>query len=69
MKIHTMSPNQIRKQGLQALTKALGPVGMTRFLQQFDLGGGDYTHEREQWLEGTTVEEIIKEIKQRRGRT
>ena len=41
-----LSPHEIRMKGFEALTKALGPVGMIRFLQQFDLGEGDYTKDR-----------------------
>lgn len=37
------TPNQIRKAGIDALFKTLGPIGMIRFLQQFDQGKGDYT--------------------------
>jgi len=37
---------EIRKAGLQALAKALGPIGMVRFLQQYECGIGDYTKER-----------------------
>ena len=32
--------------GLEALKNALGTVGATRFLQQFDTGSGDYTKEK-----------------------
>ena len=46
-----MSPAQIRQQGLDALVKALGPVGIVRFLHQFDMGSGDYTGERSQYLQ------------------
>lgn len=31
---------------LDALSKALGPVGMVKFMQQFDMGQGDYTKEK-----------------------
>jgi len=62
----TMSLNQIREIGLEALTKALGPVGMVRFLQQFERGTGDYTKNREKWLKGITLQSILKEIKRRR---
>ncbi|MHA2299072.1 MAG: hypothetical protein ACXADA_23845 [Candidatus Hodarchaeales archaeon] len=55
-----MSPNEIRKKGIEALVEALGPVGMARFLQQFDTGKGDYTKEREKWLGKTTIDEIMK---------
>ncbi len=46
----TMTPNEIRRAGLQALTQSLGAVGMVRFLQQTEIGWGDYTKERESWL-------------------
>jgi hypothetical protein len=42
----TMSPAVIRKVGLEAVAKKLGPLGMVRFLQQFETGRGDYTKER-----------------------
>ena len=32
---------------MQALREVLGPVGVVRFIQQFDLGHGDYTKERQ----------------------
>ncbi|MBS3947471.1 MAG: hypothetical protein KGZ57_04050 [Dethiobacter sp.] len=56
------TPNQIRKAGIDALSKTLGPVGMTRFLQQFDPGKGDYTKEREQWLGRISIEQVAKEV-------
>jgi hypothetical protein len=37
---------EIRKTGLQALKEALGPVGMVRFIQQYENGYGDYTEEK-----------------------
>jgi hypothetical protein len=37
---------ELRRAGIDALVKALGPVGMARFLQQFDPGQGDCTAER-----------------------
>ena len=37
---------EIRKTGLQALKEALGPVGMVRFMQQYENGYGDYTTEK-----------------------
>ena len=40
--------NEIRKDGLEILAKSLGPIGMVRFIQSFDLGRGDYTKERSQ---------------------
>ena len=46
MGIPTLDPITIRKGGLEALAKALGPIGMVRFLQQYEGGIGDYTKER-----------------------
>ncbi len=63
MTIQTIDPIIVRKLGLEALTKALGPVGMVRFLQQFEAGTGNYTKERERWLKGLDVKAIVKEIK------
>ena len=60
------TPAQIRKQGIEALVKALGPVGMVRFLQQFDMGSGDYTRDREKWLRGLRVRDTVEEIRKRR---
>jgi hypothetical protein len=48
---------EIRKMGLQALKEALGPVGMVRFIQQYENGYGDYTKEKYQHPD-LTVEEI-----------
>ena len=42
--------NEIHKQGIDALTKELGPVDAVRFLQIYDSGSGDYTKERKRWL-------------------
>ena len=61
-----MDPIAIRKIGLEALAKALGPVGMVRFLQQYEGGIGNYTKERQGWLKDFTVKGIVKEIKNRR---
>jgi len=59
-----MNPAQIRQQGFEALAKALGPVGMVRFLHQFDTGSGDYTKERQQDLASLTLDDVLGEIRQ-----
>ena len=39
--------SEIRRLGTEALIKALGPVGMARYLEEYDNGGkGDYTKEK-----------------------
>jgi hypothetical protein len=66
MSIQTVNPIAIRKMGIEALAKALGPVGMVCFLQQYEGGIGNYTKERQEWLKDYTVKGIVKEIKDRR---
>lgn len=62
----TWSPSSIRKLGLKALAESLGPVGMARFIQQYETGSGDYTKERVKWLKDMDVKTLVKEIKGRR---
>ncbi len=50
MNATTMSLEEIRQQGVEVLSRELGPVGMIRFLQQYETGSGDYSKERHQWL-------------------
>jgi hypothetical protein len=45
-----MTLEELRRRGIDALTRELGPVGMIRFLQQFETGAGDYSRDRDQWL-------------------
>lgn len=61
-----MTPAQIREKGIKALAKALKSTGMVRFLQQFDMGSSDYTRDREEWLKGLTVRDVVEEIESRR---
>lgn len=62
----TMSPAGIRKAGLEAVAKKLGPLGMVRFLQQFETGRGNYTKERDQWLKDMDIQEIMSELRAKR---
>lgn len=61
-----MTLEQIRMAGLKALFRDLGPVGLVRFLQQFETGHGDYTAERHRWLGERSVQDLAQEIERRR---
>ncbi|MBC8253960.1 MAG: hypothetical protein H8E35_08020 [Ardenticatenia bacterium] len=61
-----MTLEQVRLTGLQALSRDLGPVGLVRFLQQFEMGYGNYTTERRGWLGDPTVQDIAQEIERNR---
>ena len=61
--INVNSLIEIRKIGLQALREALGPVGMVRFIQQYENGCGDYTKEKYRQSD-LTVEEVDALLRQ-----
>ncbi len=45
--ISLVRSSEIRRAGTEALIKALGPIGMARYLEEYDDGGtGDYTKEK-----------------------
>lgn len=69
MKSQTLFPPVLRKAGLDALAKKLGPLGMVRFLQQYESGSGDYTREREQWLKDVELDAILEGRAKRRGKS
>jgi hypothetical protein len=62
MNVQLMTSEQIRVAGLEALAQQLGPVGMIRFLQQFELGRGDYSVERHAWLGTQDVNTITESL-------
>jgi hypothetical protein len=64
-RINTNNLTKVRQAGLSALQKALGPVGMVRFIQQFDSGSGDYTKEKYQRPD-TTIDDIAERIYKRK---
>ena len=66
MNTQTMSLEQIRIAGMEALARELGIVGMVRFLQQFETGHGDYSKDRHQWLDDQDLYTIVRRIRERR---
>jgi hypothetical protein len=66
MKPQQMTLAEIRREGLAALAERLGPVGMVRFLQQFESGYGDYTTERHAWIDELDVRTLADKIRQQR---
>lgn len=61
-----MTPAEIQQAGLAALARELGLDGMVQFLQQFELGHGDYSTERHAWLDGDSVASVADAIRRRR---
>lgn len=60
----TMTQQEIRQTGIEILSEHIGVVGMIRFLQQNDLGYGNYTKDKESILKESSVEELVKKIQQ-----
>jgi len=60
--INKMTPNEITKCGIDALRKELGIMGYIKFIQQFNLGSGNYTKDRHKLLKGYDVKKIIEKI-------
>ena len=58
------NPVVLRKMGIEALSKALSPVGMAYFLRQYETGEGDYTKEREELLNDLTTADIMAALQQ-----
>ena len=59
-----MTDKRILERDFKALVDKLGPVGMVRFIHQFQAGTGDYTEERQQWVGMSDVETLAKQIQQ-----
>ncbi len=57
---------EITQQALQILYKELGVENTLRFLNQFTLGSGDYTKERDQLFNHLSLDEIVSQIKNSR---
>ncbi len=57
---NVMSLEEIRITGLKVLHRELGPVGLVRFLQLFNAGYGDYTKDRDQWLDQISLDDLLK---------
>lgn len=58
---------ELHRAGLEALEKALGPVGAMEFLVFFNYKSGDYTQEKQNRIE-PSIEEIKEAVKAERQR-
>ncbi len=58
---------EISQRARNVLIQELGVTDAMRFLNQFQVGSGDYTHEREQLFKHDTVKRIVSAIKVQRA--
>lgn len=60
---------EISRRATQILFKEMGAVDTIRFLNQFSLGQGDYTKDRNNWLDKISMDDVIAQIKAEKNRT
>lgn len=60
-----LTDEQIRQRGLEVLHRELGPAGLIRFLQQFEVGEGDYSVRRHEWLAKYSLKDLMIELKRK----
>lgn len=57
-----LSNRDIRMKGLKVLWDNLGPDNVIRFLQQYDIGKGNYTQERQAWKKRISIKDIVNSV-------
>ncbi|MBI5558667.1 MAG: hypothetical protein HY885_13625 [Deltaproteobacteria bacterium] len=63
MNIETKPISEINRRATHILFEKMGAVDTIRFLNQFSIGQGDYTKEREKWLGHISLDDAITQIK------
>lgn len=59
MNIQTKPLSEITQEAVDLLFKEIGIVSTVRFLNQFTIGYGNYTEEREALFKGITLEQVL----------
>ena len=59
--------NQITQEAIALLFKEIGIANTLRFLNQFSIGYGNYTEEREPQFKDLTLDEILQQMKESRS--
>ena len=63
MNIPAKPLNEITRQAIELLSKEMGITDTVRFLNQFTIGYGNYSEEREALFKDMTLDEVLAEIK------
>jgi hypothetical protein len=63
MNTETRPMAEVSRQATHVLFREMGVVDTIRFLNQFSVGRGDYTKEREKWLVDISLDDAIAQIK------
>lgn len=62
-----MTLAELNRQAFRTLVENLGYVNAVRFFKQFEVGSGDYTRDRRQWLDDVSLDEIWADIQYRQS--
>ena len=65
MIVQTKPLSEVTQQALAVLIKEIGVVNTVRFLNQFTMGYGDYTAERDTLFVDLTLDALLAAVKQR----
>jgi len=65
MIVQTKPLSEVTQQALAVLIKEIGVVNTVRFLNQFTMGYGDYTAERDTLFADLTLDALLAAVKQR----
>ena len=65
MIVQTKPLSEVTHQALAVLMKEIGVVNTVRFLNQFTMGYGDYTAERDALFADLTLDALLAAVKQR----
>jgi hypothetical protein len=65
MIVQTKPLSEVTQQAIALLMKEIGVVNTVRFLNQFTMGYGDYTAERDALFADLTLDELLAAMKQR----
>jgi len=60
--IDRMTDEDFERHALAILQRELGLDGLARFLRLNRAGSADYTRDRQRWLAGATIDDIMAEI-------
>lgn len=68
MDANDMTDAEVYERGIEILLDRLGPAGLVQFLRQCKPCTGDYTAERQRWIndDTTDIKTIVKQIQEKR---
>jgi hypothetical protein len=67
MALDKLTDEQFERHALEVLKRELGADGLARYLRLHRSGTGDYTHDRDEWLLGLTLDQVLESIRDNRG--